>query len=302
VYRFLLTPRWLAGFALALALAAACVLLGQWQWHRRQERLAATHPITQNYDRPAVPLDDVLARPGDRLPARAEWTPVRVTGRYVADDTLLLRNRPLNGQPGYHVLVPFRTAGGPVLLVDRGWLPTGSAGDAPDHVPAPPAGDVEVTARLREPEPAQARTAPAGQPYTVELQQVRGLLGAADGGRLLTGGYAVLDHDDPAARDNPVALPRPSVDEGPHLSYMFQWYVFAAGMLIGYGVIARRHAEDLRAAGGAGLPTPGAPRPRRTPATRRRPTAEEEEDALLDAAERTARHAPERGSGTERAR
>jgi hypothetical protein len=148
----------------------------------------------------------------------------------------------------------------------------------------------------------------------VDLQQVRGLIGAADGSRLLTGGYAILDHDDPAATDNPVALPRPSVDEGPHLSYMFQWYVFAAGMLVGYGVIARRHAEDLRQDGGQRLPGPveqqrprrqqparRPTRPARPAPARRRPTAEEEEDALLDAAERAARHAPERGSGPERA-
>jgi len=48
VYRFLLTRRWLGLLALALAVAAACVLLGRWQLHRLEARHAKNHVITSN--------------------------------------------------------------------------------------------------------------------------------------------------------------------------------------------------------------------------------------------------------------
>jgi cytochrome oxidase assembly protein ShyY1 len=173
------------------------------------------------------------------------------------------------------VLVPLRAASGAVLLVDRGWLPTGATGEAPDAVPAPPEGRVEVVARLRPPEPAQDRSAPQGQVHTIDTTAIARTLGTDD---LVLGAYGVLDGEQPSASPAPVALPRPVVDEGPHLSYSLQWFVFAAGVFVGYGVLARRTAQDLREAAGS------APVPVARPAGRR-PTAEEEEDALLDAAE-----------------
>jgi cytochrome oxidase assembly protein ShyY1 len=272
VYRFLLTSRWLAGLAVAMVVATVCVLLGTWQWHRREQRLEANAAVTGNYDRTPVPLAEVLASPQAGFPAEAAWTPVAVRGEYLAQEALLLRNRPLDGRPGYHVLVPLRTTTGTVLLVDRGWLPTGATGSRPDAVPAPPRGTVDVVARLRPPEPAFGADAPGGQVRSLDLGHIAGTL--PSGGDLLTGAYGVLDHEQPPPEQSPVALPRPVVDEGPHLSYSLQWFVFAIGAFVGYGVLARRTAQDLRQ-----VPERPASRPRRR-------TAEEEEDELLDAAER----------------
>jgi cytochrome oxidase assembly protein ShyY1 len=277
VYRFLLTPRWLGGAVLAVALSAGCVLLGTWQWDRREQRLAANAPVVENYDADPVPVAAVLPAPDAVLPRTREWTPVRTTGVYVPDETLLVRNRPLDGRPGYHVLVPLRLDAGGVLVVDRGWVPTGQTGRRPDAVPPPPVGDLEVVVRLRRPEPASDRAAPRGQLHRIDLQAVAAALGPSGGEQtLVSGAYGVLDREDPAGSPAPVRLPRPDVDEGPHLSYTFQWFVFAVGALVGYVVLARRTAAELR----GDVPAPSPPvRPRRR-------SAEEEEDALLDAAER----------------
>jgi cytochrome oxidase assembly protein ShyY1 len=281
MYRFLLTPRWLGGVAVALALAALCVLLGTWQWDRREQRLAANAPVLENYDDPARPVEQVLPSRHAPLPPAREWTPVRVSGEYLTSGTLLLRNRPLDGRPGYHVLVPLRLdGGGDLLLVDRGWVPAGRSGSGPDAVPAPPTGEVEAIVRLRRPEPAADREAPPGQLLRIDLGAAAGLLGREEGGSLRSGAYGVLDAETPAPGQAPVPLPRPALAEGPHLSYSLQWFVFAAGVLVGYGVLASRTASDLAA---AGPPSAAPPAPRRP----RRVSAEEEEDAILDAAERT---------------
>lgn len=263
---------------LALALAAGCVLLGQWQWDRREQRVERNALVTENYDREPASLETVLAADGDSLPANREWTPVRLSGRYLGDEALLLRNRPLDGRPGYHSLVPFATDDGPVLLVDRGWLPTGQTGREPDAVPAPPTGQVDVVARLRPAEPATSRGAPPGQVQRITPASIELPSPAAE--RLVTGTYGVLATEEPAPPQAPRLLPRPAIDEGPHLSYSLQWFVFALGALVAFVVLARRTAaeDEPVAEDGAGEPS-AQQRPRRG----RRASAEDEEDALVDA-------------------
>jgi hypothetical protein len=72
-----------------------------------------------------------------------------------------------------------------------------------------------------------------------------------------------------------------------HLSYALQWLAFAVLMFIGFGYAARqqarndaidRAADAARSGEGAHDAAPAPPRKRR-----RGPTAEEEEDAILDA-------------------
>jgi surfeit locus 1 family protein len=38
----------------------------------------------------------------------------------------------------------------------------------------------------------------------------------------------------------PVVLPEPELDEGPHLSYAVQWFVFATIAAVGYPLVLRR--------------------------------------------------------------
>ena len=267
MYRFLLSPRWLGGLALAAVVAAVCVLLGTWQWDRREQAAARNAAVVANYDAAPVPVQDVAAVVDGVLPDGSEWTPVTARGRYLAEHTLLVRNRPLDGRPGYHVLVPLRLETGGVLVVDRGWVPTGATGLEPDVVPPPPEGQVEVVVRLRPPEPPADRDAPPGQVDRIDTARVADLLPGED---VLAGAYGVLASEQRAPDVAPVLLPRPQTTEGPHLSYSLQWFVFAAGAFVAYGVLARRTARDHGS-------TPAA-RPRH------RPSAEDEEDALVDAA------------------
>ena len=248
VYRFLFSGRWLGLLALALVVAVACVLLGSWQWHRREERLARNAEVVQNYDRDPVALEQALPDPS-RFPPGGTWTPVLLEGEYVADATVLVRNRTRDGRPGYQVLVPLRTDDGPVLVVDRGFVTIGETGERPDDVPAAPQGEVSVVARLREPEPADGRGAPAGQAQRINPAALSAAMAGASGDRfaaadVVTGAYGDLAAEDPAPATAPLREPRPALDEGPHLSYALQWVVFAIGALVGFVVLARRTAQD----------------------------------------------------------
>lgn len=249
VLRLLREPRWLRGLALAVLVALVCCALGRWQWHRREERLAANAPLVQNYDRPAEPVASVLPA-GSELAASDTWTPVRVTGTYDTDATVLVRNRPRDDQFGYEVLVPLVQADGSALLVDRGWLPAGAdSAERPDSVPAPPQGEVTVVARLRPWEDDKRGRVPAGQVTSIAPDTVTAAVDqAVDDPPRLLGGYALLASETPASGVEPTTVPlaaeRPEVDEGPHLAYTVQWFGFALTALVVWVVAGRRELQS----------------------------------------------------------
>ncbi|WP_372699314.1 SURF1 family protein [Arthrobacter sp. JSM 101049] len=289
MYRFLASTRWLGWLLLVCVFAAACVGLGRWQMNRLDEARAGNARVEANYDAQAI--DFRRARPYfASLPEDEAWTPVTMTGTYLVDDTLVVRNRPRNGGPGYEVLVPFKTTEGTVVVIDRGWLPIGDdTAGRPDTVPAPPQGTVEVTARLKVGEPAVSRSAPEGQVASIELPHIADVLGYP----VATGAYGVLAGEDPAAATMPEPLERPSIKEGNHLSYSLQWFAFGVLSFVGLGYAARQQArinrEDAQEAAeaeaaGVQVLHSAYRAPRQRP-TRRRgntPTDEELEDAYLD--------------------
>lgn len=294
--------RALALVLVALVVATGCAFAGRWQWNRHVARDALIRVVERNYAAQPVPLDEVLPSAGAALGTDDVWRRAVVTGRYLPEATVLLRNRPVESTPGYHVLVPFVVEGGgepgAVLVVNRGFVGMGTDGSAAVDVPAPPAGPVEVTVRLRLDEP-RARAAAAGQVQAISVAQV---LDQAPDGAALDGltpyrAYGALADEDPAPAQGLVPLPAPSTDPGSHLSYAFQWWTFALGALVGFSIMARRELVDAGGDVGAeevpggpgpdpdGTPStsPRSPRDARPARRHRGPSAEDVEDALIDA-------------------
>jgi cytochrome oxidase assembly protein ShyY1 len=289
-FRFLVSPQWLGGLAFCAVFAMACALLGQWQMDRRMEAVAEINKVLENYDDAPVPLAGREELFTAFEPAQ-EWTPVRLTGEYLAEDTHIVRNRPKAGKPGYEVMVPFRTDTGEVIAVNRGWLPIGDTPGRPDTVPAPPAGEVAVVVRVKPGEPDLGREAPEGQLASIDLAAFEESLGYD----LADTAYGEMVEEDPAPAVRPQTLVPPTLDEGPHLSYSLQWFLFGLMSFIVWGYLARQKAVNDRDDREQGLTEDegylSAHRIRRPKPVRRRggrPTDEEAEDALLDQAERDA--------------
>lgn len=258
-YGFLRSRRWAGMAALAVVVSLVCVLLGTWQWSRHEDRSAANDLVDSNYDRSPAPLGELV---DDAVPAGLVWRAVTVEGTYVGEQ-VLVRNRPVDGVAASRVLALLRTAGdGTLVVVDRGWVPL-EGGSVPDY----PGGEVSLVARLRQAEAVDSRTAPAGQVYRIEPDAVAQAAGGVDGTFL--DGYLLAVTEDGAPAEGLQPFPRPQTTPGSHLSYAFQWWVFAVGALVGFGVLARREAAEGAA------PAEDRPARRRTDA--------DEEDALIDA-------------------
>ncbi|WP_457962383.1 SURF1 family protein [Arthrobacter sp. D1-29] len=291
MYRFLFSSKWLGYLLLAAIFAAACVFLGRWQMDRRAETLAEINRVVSNYSAAPIPFaearDEFI-----RLDPEKEWTQVELKGRYDVAGERIVRNRPLNGQPGYEVVVPFRLDSGETVVIDRGWLPIGNSNPgSPDSVPEPPSGEVTAVVRLKPGEPQLQRGAPAGQLASIDLPAYSAELGYP----LLTGAYGQLASESPAVADMPFPFPMPSTEEGTHLSYSLQWFAFGVLMFVGFGYAARQQARnaaiDAEEEAENGIDSGStvhstAAAARRRPAVarkRRHATSEEEEDAILDA-------------------
>jgi cytochrome oxidase assembly protein ShyY1 len=239
--------RELAGLlALAVVFAIACVFLGRWQYHRFQAKYDADQVVGRNYRAAPVALGTLVPGDGTGLAHGERWRSVRVTGEYDVQHQVLVRNRPLDGTYGYEVLVPFQpSSGGPALLVDRGWIPNGPTGQAPDSVPPPPAGSVLVTTHLLPSEPAKSGALPTGQFASIDLPRI-----AERSGVSLLPAYGVLASESPRPAVAPSLLAEP--DDGGYwgvnLSYAVQWGLFAlAGLAFPFVFVRRRRrlsAED----------------------------------------------------------
>lgn len=225
--------RWSVYVLIAVGFAVACVFLSQWQFDRNSTRAEQIALVDANYDAEPVPLDQLIGADGVFHPDD-EWHPVTLQGEYLAEEQLLVRNRPHGGTSAFEVLVPFQTEDGRIFIVDRGWVAPGE-GANPDAVPSPPAGTVEVIVRLRDGEAAaSSRSAPPGQVATINLPTVADLLD----GDVVTSAYGQLVSEDPSAP--PLgAFDSPTDDPGPHLSYAIQWILFALMGFIFIGYIIR---------------------------------------------------------------
>lgn len=273
-WRFLLHRRWAGYLALTIVFAIVCSALGAWQFNRRAEALAELARIDANYDAPAVPVTEALPDPA-AFDIDERWQVVALSGEYLADDEVVVRNRPFGGSSGFEVITPFRLHDGTVFMIDRGWIAQNADG-RPSDIPPPPAGEVQVEARLKAGEGRiEGRTSTGAEFATIDLPELAERVGEPS----YTGAYGVLVQSRADAETPPLAAPRPERDEGPHLSYALQWYVFALLGFIGLAWAANQERKALAAASGA-VDTTG--RVRRVPKEPKRDADADLEDGVLD--------------------
>jgi cytochrome oxidase assembly protein ShyY1 len=230
--KFLLRPSWLAMVAGVLVFAFACFwLLSPWQFNRNSEREAQNNAIEASLTADPRPLDSVLTH-GSAPDQSTEWTRVTITGTYLPQNEVVARLRTVQGEPAFEVLTPLRTTDGQVVLIDRGYVRTGSQGSVEPYA-APPAGMVEVVARIRQDETdpkdrdafADASTGGKLQSYVVDSRVV-----ARSSSLDIRPGYFQLDQGQPGVLN---ALPLPQLDSGPFFSYALQWIAFGVMALGG---------------------------------------------------------------------
>jgi surfeit locus 1 family protein len=244
MYRFLLRPRWIVFTVVVTTAIVVMINLGFWQLRRLDERREFNDAVAARIDEPVVPVDELIptrAEVGDDELDAVEWRPVVASGRYLPDEELLIVNRSQGGRAGDNVVTPLLLDDGRVLLVVRGFVPIDG-----EPVPAP-TGDVTVEGRLRRSEvrrTAAARDASEGALTVAQRVDIPRLATQLPGDVVPM--YVELTGSDPPESGEllePIA--EPSLDQGPHLSYAVQWFLFSAMVAVGW-ILAVRKSRRVR--------------------------------------------------------
>lgn len=245
--RFLLSRRWVL-FAVTVAfLAWGASQLGQWQFHRLQERKHDNRVVARNLASAPVPVDEVLST---RRPPGAgdEWRRVTAHGTWDDRHTIVLKYQTRDMGAGIDVVTPLVTRSGTALLVDRGWMTSENSGAARPRLPQATPGQVTVTGWVR-------------RDATGDATQVDGLSTRAISSRRIAAvvpyplyqGFVDLQEETPAPsrRLEPVELPD-DTSNGPHFFYGLQWWFFGALAVFGFCYLAWDEWRQRRAARAAG--------------------------------------------------
>lgn len=215
--RGLLRPSVLTVCALATLLA-----LGSWQLDRRADKHGL---MTALQERLAAPeLVAWAALPGSGV----EFRRAALSGTFLHEREFRLLARSRDGRPGYHVVTPLRLAEGPVVLVDRGWMPEGGA------EAERPEGRIRVEGVLRRP-PEPGWAGPENRPDLDQWLYIDPAAFAQASGLALERRYYLV-----AGPGAPDRLPQGTVVgaelRDDHLQYALTWSGLALALAAVYGL------------------------------------------------------------------
>ena len=222
--------RWAPWLALVVLFSIATSLLSWWQFTRREERVELINQVIENYDQAPIKIENLnFSVINGRSPQ--EWLPLEVIGTYQPDQSLLVRNRPLSGQAGFLQLVPLILEDGRVLFIERGWLVASSELTSPEINPLPSPTEHELVVRVRAGEPSLGRDQ-AETLASIDLQEAAQRLDTD--AEVITSFYGRMVSETPSYTSAPVPMPKPSLNEGNHLSYAIQWVLFGIMAFIAF--------------------------------------------------------------------
>ena len=135
------------------------------------------------------------------------WQVVALTGEFLADEEVLVRNRPFEGSSGFEVITPFRLDDGTVFMVDRGWIAQNSQGRPSEATPPP---DRSGRGRPRASRPAKSASPGAPRRASNSRPSTSTNSPSASTGPTYTGAYGVLVQSGADVDEPPLAAARRS--------------------------------------------------------------------------------------------
>ncbi|RNE49558.1 SURF1 family protein [Corynebacterium alimapuense] len=239
-WRIFLRPGWLLMLIAIVGFSyAAFSFLAPWQLNKDDAIVARNELIDAAFVIDPVDATEVFDADGFVDPDD-EWRRVILEGRYLPEDEVLLRLRPVESQPAFHALTPFQLNSGETILVNRGFSEP-LEGSIPDIIPAP-TEEVSILGhvRLDEVTPPTDPFEDNGylQVYGINTEQISELTGAD-----LAHDYVQLSSDQPGEL---YAIPVPKLDRGSHLSYGFQWIAFGIMAPLGLGYFIWAEIKERR--------------------------------------------------------
>ncbi|MEE9414005.1 MAG: SURF1 family protein [Acidimicrobiales bacterium] len=228
--RFPLSPKWILAHLAVLATLGLFVTLGMWQLGRLDQRKQTNDLVRTRADAPALSLANALdLGRGEDL----RFLRVELDGEYL-DQTIFIDNRSYEGAPGSWLATPFVTNGLTILVV-RGFVGRATTLNS-DPSSLSPADSIGSLEGLLQPSASGGGFA-IGREGLPAISRPNTNLIATELDIDLVDAYLQLESP---IEDFIAPVSRPSLDNGPHLGYSLQWFVFALLTPIGYWLILRK--------------------------------------------------------------
>jgi surfeit locus 1 family protein len=210
--------------ACAILFAILC-WLGVWQLERLQWKLALIATVNGHMTAAPVTLDQITVLPADE----AQYRRVTLHGHFDHAKEAYVFTTDATGAPVYHVLTPFLTDSGKMLMVDRGAVPKEKL-DPASRAAGNAAGEMAVTGVWRAPD-APGLFTPAPD-IAHHVWYARDLAGIAAADHIALSKPVLVEAD---ATPNPGGLPVGGqtvvIFRNQHLSYAVTWFGLAIGLL-----------------------------------------------------------------------
>lgn len=219
------------------------VNLGRWQLRRHYEVTARKAHIEAQLKAPPLHASELGEDPEFLV-----WRLAEVEGHYLDVPPAFITARFEFGEPGYDVVQPLQIDGGPLVLVNRGFLP--SEGLAAHLEATRPNGKVTVRGLVRpvDGDPSAKPIPPRGEHperwrYPNYAAMARGW--GIEPHLAIVAGDPVTHPDQKTRSPLPitgfVARPR----SRPHLEYAGTWFLIAGALVVLWGYAGVRRAERL---------------------------------------------------------
>jgi len=226
---FLFSRRWLIFFVAVGLLAYLAWLLGQWQFHRLDERRQNNHTVAQNLHALPVPISALMQVKAQPLTSD-EWRQVTVHGTWDDPNTIVLKYQTRDAGAGVDVVTPLITESGTGVLVNRGWMSTDNTGGTRPRTPQTTPGEVTVTGWVRRDATGSATRVSDMSTRAISSEQISKELDYP-----LYRGFLDLKEQAPSPIKPLTAVELPDdTSEGPHFFYGLQWWFFGFLAVAGF--------------------------------------------------------------------
>lgn len=231
--------RFITVTSLAVLLIFGCVQGALWQYDRHQARHAKNELIVSNIAKPAIAEKDLVTLENSKL----AWRTITLKGSFIPEKETLIRNRYHEGKYGFGVVTLFKSASGKFYWVDRGWVIAGKDALTPPVTQMTNNSELEITARVRiEDIESQVR----GSVFAVPQGNSTNTLTQWDQEQSLTSEpfyFDLFSASDPELTPRvPTALP--TISDGPHLAYTFQWVLFILMIILAWYLVLREDKKS----------------------------------------------------------
>jgi len=239
--------RWVVLVA-ALAGTLLTARLGVWQLDRAAQKNELQSALDSRMALPPLPSAELAL---DAVAAAAQHhRALRLEGQWLAERTVYLENRQMNGRPGFVAVTPLQLDDGSAVLVQRGWLPRDLMDRTRIVAAPPPSGRVAVQGRIA-PAPGRLYEFEAAASGPIRQNIVLDDYARETGLPLRPLTLVQEDGQSPPEDGLLRQWPRPAADVHKHYGYAFQWFSLSAltlGLYVWFQLIRPRRARQHRGA------------------------------------------------------